>query len=170
MRNPTRREGFTLIELMITLAVVAIGISAMLLMQMQALKDGNQGKHRTGAAMIAQDQLERIQNTPFSDTALDVMSPAVWTTPPWLANTGDPTLAAGEIAVQVAQAGTGPVREIVYTVNYLVTPDDTTSPDPNLRRVDLEVLWTEDGVSNNKPTRTGQPTVAVSTMLVENDK
>ena len=164
------QEGFTLIELMITLAVVAFAVSAMLLMQIQALKDGNKGKHRTGAAMIAQDQLELIQNMPFSDTGLDVMSPAVWTTPPWLANTADATLNAGEVPINVAQAGTGPQREIVYLVNYLVTEDDPTTPNPDLRRVDLEVLWDEEGISNNKPTRTGRHTVAVSTMLVNNDR
>lgn len=170
MRRRRNQGGFTLIELMITLAVVAFGMSAMLLMQMQALKGGKQGKHRTGAAMIAQDQLERIQNMPFSDAGLDVMSPAVWTTPPWLANTADATLSAGEVPVTVAQAGVGPQREIVYTVNYLVTEDDAASPNPDMRRVDVEVLWNEDGISNNKPTRTGQPTVAVSTMLVNNDR
>jgi prepilin-type N-terminal cleavage/methylation domain-containing protein len=166
---PRGRGGFTLIELMITLAVVAVGLLSMLVMQVQAMKDGTRGRHRTGAAMIARDQVERIQNMPFSDAALDVMDPVAWTTPPWLDNGGDPTLNPGEIPVQVSQDG-GAVRELVYTVWYQVGPDDPADPNPDLRRVDLEVVWSEDGVNNNQPTRTGQPTVAVSTVLVNNDK
>jgi Tfp pilus assembly protein PilV len=164
-----RSGGFTLLEMMITFTVVAIGLLAMMVMQVQAMKEGTRSRHRTGAAMIARDQIERIQNMPFSDAALDVMDPAVWTTPPWLDNGGDPTLDPGEVPVQVTQPG-GDVREIVYTVWYLVTEDDPASPNEDLRRVDVEVVWTEDGVSNNKPTRTGQPTVAISTMVAENDR
>lgn len=168
-QQPTLRSGFTLLELMITLGIVAIGLLAMIMMQIQAMKDGTRGRHRTGAAMVARDEIERIQNMPFSDAALDVMDPLVWATPPWLDNSGDPTLAPGEIPVRVTQAG-GDVRELVYTVWYLVGPDDPASPNPDLRRVDLEVVWNEEGISNNQPTRTGAPTVAVSTVLVNNDK
>ena len=38
------------------------------------------------------------------------------------------------------------------------------------RNVDVEVLWNELGISNNRPTRTGQPTAALSTVLVDNDR
>jgi prepilin-type N-terminal cleavage/methylation domain-containing protein len=168
-RHTVQRSGFTLLELMITLGIVAVGLLAMVMMQIQAMKDGSRGRHRTGAAMIARDEIERIQNMPFSDTGLDVMDPLVWATPPWLDNASDPTLAPGEVPVQVSQAG-GDVRELVYTVWYLVGPDDPGSPNPDLRRVDLEVVWNEEGINNNQPTRTGQPTVAVSTVLVNNDR
>jgi hypothetical protein len=155
--------------MVITMTVLGIGLLAMVMLQIQAYKDGSRGRHRTGAAMVARDQVELIQNTAFSDTALDVMNPLVWTTPPWLANTGDPTLNAGEIPVRVTQSG-GDVRDLVYTVWYLVGPDDPASPNAGLRRVDLEVIWNEEGISNTRPTRTGQPTVAVSTILVDNDR
>jgi prepilin-type N-terminal cleavage/methylation domain-containing protein len=172
-RQATRRnllgEGFTLLEVMITLTIVAVGLLAMISLQMQALRDGTRSRHRSGATMIVRDQIERIENMPFSDASLDVMDPATWTTPPWLDNAGDPALNAGEIPVTVTQAG-GSTREIIYSVWYLVTEDDPVSPDEDLRRVDVEVVWTEPGISNNRPTRTGQPTVAVSTMLVDNDR
>jgi Tfp pilus assembly protein PilV len=164
-----RAGGFTLLELMITFAVAAVGLTALMLMQLQALGEGARGKHRTGAAILARDQIEQIQSMPFSDAALDVMDPATWTTPPWLANTGDPVLNPGEVAVEVTQAG-GDVQELVYTVFYLVTEDDPVDPDDDLRRVDLEVVWTEEGVPNNKPTRTGLPTVALSTLVVDNNR
>ena len=55
--------------------------------------------------MIARDQIERIENMPFSDTALDVMDPVTWATPPWLDNSSDPDLGPGDIPVTVTQAG-----------------------------------------------------------------
>jgi prepilin-type N-terminal cleavage/methylation domain-containing protein len=71
--NPRRgsgraRAGFTLIELMITLTVLGTGLLAMLVLQTQALADGARGKHTSGAAMVARDQLERIQLTPSATT------------------------------------------------------------------------------------------------------
>ncbi|HEY8156883.1 MAG TPA: prepilin-type N-terminal cleavage/methylation domain-containing protein [Myxococcota bacterium] len=158
------QRGFTLIELMITLTVLGTGLLAMLVLQTQALADGARGKHTSGAAMVARDQLERIQLTPFSDPDLQ---PTDWVTPPWIDNTGDPDLAAGEIAMRVRQPG-GSVIEKVYTVWYKVIADPAGNTD--LRFLDLEVVWNEAKISNSRPTRTGQPTVALSTLLVNNDK
>lgn len=158
------RGGFTLIELMITLTVLGTGLLAMLVLQTQALADGARGKHTTGAAMIARDQLERIQLTPFSDADLQ---PVGWATPPWLDNAGDPDLGPGEVAVRVMQPG-GAVIEQAYTVWYRVLAGPGGNTD--LRFLDLEVVWNEARISNVRPTRTGQPTVALSTMLVNNDR
>jgi prepilin-type N-terminal cleavage/methylation domain-containing protein len=157
-------SGFTLIELMITLTVLGTGLLAMLVLQTQALADGARGKHNSGAAMVARDQLERIQLMPFSD---DDLQPVDWQTAPWLDNTGDPDLAAGEVAVRVAQPG-GTSIEQVYTVWYRVIAGPGGNTD--LRFLDLEVVWNEAKISNNRPTRTGQPTVALSTVIVNNDK
>jgi prepilin-type N-terminal cleavage/methylation domain-containing protein len=164
LRRMRARAGFTLIELMITLTVLGTGLLAMLVLQTQALADGARGKHTAGAAMVARDQLERIQNTPFSD---DDLQPTDWATPPWLDNVGDPDLAAGEVAARVTQPG-GAVIEKVYTVWYKVIAGPGGNSD--LRFVDLEVVWDEAKISNNRPTRTGKPTVALSTLLVNNDR
>ena len=104
---------------------------------------------------------------PFSDADLVPGSPPVWATPPWLDNGGDPSLNPGEIPVRVTQPG-GTTTVLIYTVNYRVLPDAGGNTD--VRNVDVEVLWNELGVSNNRPTRTGQPTAALSTVLVNNDR
>jgi prepilin-type N-terminal cleavage/methylation domain-containing protein len=161
---PHARGAFTLIELMITLTVLGSGLLAMLVLQTQALADGARGKHTTGAAMVARDQIEQVQLTPFSDASLQ---PTDWTTPPWLDNTGDPVLGPGDVAVSVTQPG-GDVIEKIYTVWYKVIADPGGNTD--LRFVDLEVVWDEAKISNNRPTRTGKPTMALSTLLVNNDK
>lgn len=158
------RAGFTLIELMITLTILGTGMLAMLVLQTQALADGARGKHTTGAAMVAKDQLERIQRMPFAGADLQ---PVAWGSPPWIPNTGDPVLGPGDVGVRVTQQG-GDVFEKIYTVWYRVIADP--GGNPQIRFVDLEVVWDEAKISNNRPTRTGQPTVALSTVIVNNDR
>jgi prepilin-type N-terminal cleavage/methylation domain-containing protein len=156
------RAGFTLIELLITLTILGTGMMAMLMLQTQALADGARGKHTSGAAMVAKDQLERIQRMPFSSADLQ---PVAWATVPWIPNTGDPVLGPGDVAMTVTQPG-GVVTEEIYTVWYRVI----TNANAQLRFVDLEVVWNEAGISNNRPTRTGLPTVALATVIVNNDE
>jgi hypothetical protein len=62
----------------------------------------------------------------------------------------------------------GTATVLIYTVNYRVLPDPGGNAE--IRDVDVEVLWNELGISNNRPTRTGQPTAALSTVLVDNDR
>ena len=161
---PREQGGFTLIEVMVALSVLAVGLLALLLMQAQTIRDGSRGKHSTTAAMLARDQLEQIQRMPYSDPDL---APVVWTTPPWLANGANPALNPGEIPARVGNAR-GTVTEQLYTVFYRVIADPGGNPD--LRSIDLEVAWNEAGISNNRPTRTGLPTVALSTLMVDNDR
>ena len=157
-------DGFTLLEVMISLGILGVGLMAVIILQVSALREGSRARHTTAAAMIVRDQLERIQRIPYSSTDLD---PVAWTTPPWLANGGNPALNPGEVPVRVTQSS-GTATEHVYTVFYRVTAD--AGGNANLRDVDVEVTWTEDGISNNRPTRTGRPTAAVSTVILNNDR
>lgn len=157
------QHGFTLLEVMIAMTILAVGLLALLMAQAQAITDGSRGRHTQTAAAVARDQMERIQRMPFGDAALQ---PTSWGTPPWIPNDTSP-LAPGEVPVRVTAAD-GTSTEMVYTVNYRVQADPGGNVD--LRQVDLEVTWTEEGMSNAKPTRTGFPTAALSTVLVDNDR
>jgi prepilin-type N-terminal cleavage/methylation domain-containing protein len=156
--------GFTLVEVMITLAILAAGLLAMVVLQVRAQQDGSRGRHWTTGAMLARDQIEQIQRMPFSSADL---VPVGWTTPPWLANTANPDLGPGEIALTVAQQS-GTVTDMIYTVFYQVIADPGGNAD--LRYVDLEVTWNDPEIDNAGRTRTGLPTAAVSTLLVNNDR
>ena len=148
--------GFTLLEVLVTLAVLAVGLLALLIMQVYALSGGPQSRHSTTGSMIARDQIELIQRMPFSDTNLQ---PTTWTTVPWL--TG------GQLPIRVTQPG-GDITENTYTIFYRVLAGPGGNAD--LRFVDVEVTWEEKDVANNRPTRTGRPTAALSTLLVNNDR
>ena len=57
---------------------------------------------------------------------------------------------------------------MVYTAFYQVLADPGGNAD--LRYVDLEVTWSDPETDNTGRTRTGLPTAAVSTLLVNNDR
>jgi Tfp pilus assembly protein PilV len=160
-----RNGGFTIVEVMITTFLLGVGMLGLMLMQIYALQHGKRAKHRTGGSMIVRDQIERIQNMPFSDSDLDVMDPVTWTRVPWLTSTGT----NGEVPVTV-QDSSGSQNEIIYTAWYRVKADPIDPSEDLVRQVDLELIWQEQGVANNEPTRTGQPTVAIATVLVNNDR
>jgi type IV pilus assembly protein PilV len=60
------QRGFTLIEVMIALVVLAMGMATMGAMQLHALRGGNSGRHATQAASLAKGQMEQLQSLAWS--------------------------------------------------------------------------------------------------------
>ncbi|MCG8591669.1 MAG: prepilin-type N-terminal cleavage/methylation domain-containing protein [Proteobacteria bacterium] len=159
-RRDARRRGFSLIEVMAALGVLAFGLLTLAIMQLYALRDGAKGRHFATAAMIARTQIEEIQRAPFSTIAA-----TGWAgTPAWITNAG---LTVGAVPVQMVSPDSGTYTEQTYNVAWQVT---AVGGNTDVFNVDVEVTWTErDGVTT-KPTRTGLPTVGLSTIVVNNDR
>lgn len=64
--------GFTLIETMIALMILAIGILGILGMQGTAIKGNAQAKRITEISALASDQVEKLMRLAYDDPALDV--------------------------------------------------------------------------------------------------
>ena len=64
-------RGFTLIEVMITGFILAIGILAMSTMQMKSMDSNSSAFSRSSATAIAQNILEELKRLPFNDPNLD---------------------------------------------------------------------------------------------------
>lgn len=159
-RRVRGEQGFSLLEVTISLAILAFGLMALALMQLHALRDGAKGRHHTTAAMIARDQLEQVQRAPFSQIAPVAFGAA----PAWMAASG---LTVGPVNVQVASPA-GVFTEQTYNVAWQIA---AVAGNPDLMSVDVEVNWLEDnGFAGTKPTRTGLPTVTLSSIIVDNDR
>jgi len=123
----------TLVEVMIALAILGVGLLAMLAMQVSAMRSGKYGRHTTEAAQLGRDQMEFIHRLDWGDP---LMAPTAWTAP-----------VATPVVVQSAS---GPQQEMIYNVSYRVTNDGI---DPNLRLVDVRVTWTEMNAPAGAPPR-----------------
>lgn len=134
-----RREGFTLIEVMIALSILAVGLLTVAAAQLYAMRGGSSGRHASDAATIAHSQLEDFQRMDFADADFADTAGA------WQDGVVPPELGVVEILG-------GTLTEMTYTLQYRI--DDV---DPNLKAVDVRVNWDE-------PQRPGR-SVTLSTMV-----
>jgi type IV pilus assembly protein PilV len=62
-----RGEGFTLIEVMMTLVILSIGLIALASMQISAMRGNSFSRRMTTAASVAEQVLEQVKNTPYNN-------------------------------------------------------------------------------------------------------
>jgi prepilin-type N-terminal cleavage/methylation domain-containing protein len=62
-----KEKGFTLVEVLIAVMVLAIAFLAMYQMQAMAVRGNETGNQVTIATMLAQDKMEEIRNTNYDD-------------------------------------------------------------------------------------------------------
>jgi type IV pilus assembly protein PilV len=68
--NPCDKRGFTLIEVMVTLVILAFGMMASIVGIMATLDHNMINEMRNEAIKIAQEQEEAVRNTPYVNIAL----------------------------------------------------------------------------------------------------
>ncbi|MCJ7547777.1 MAG: prepilin-type N-terminal cleavage/methylation domain-containing protein [Deltaproteobacteria bacterium] len=69
-------KGFTLIEVMIAVVILAVGLLALMAMQIVSIKANAFSSEMTYSTMLAQQQLETLRNLPFTDAALAAVPPS----------------------------------------------------------------------------------------------
>jgi type IV pilus assembly protein PilV len=114
--------GFTLIEIMIAMAVLGLGLIALAAMQLQALRFGSSGKHVSQAAVIARVKMEEFQRMPWASVAT-----TAWTTP------------VTEYAEVLGEGGT--VNEQAFDLSWRIA--DLIAN--RTRAIDVQVTWDEPG-------------------------
>ena len=122
--------GFTLIEVMIAIGILAFGLLALTTMQIKAMHGGNRGRHASNAAAIAENKMEQLQQDPWAsipDTGGFVADPAA------------------QNNVQLDGASS---NERTYNVSYQITDLEATFT----RAIDVTVSWTEEGGENRSIT------------------
>ncbi len=142
MARPRRRasaDGFTLIEVVIAIAVLGFGLLTLAIMQLQALSQGSAGRHTSDAAAVARTHVEQVMRLPWSE--LDVAQGiGTWTNPSWAG-------AGPTVNVNVDMPGGGTAVEHTYNVQWRVTDVGTNQC---LRDVEIRVSWAEEGLPANK--------------------
>jgi type IV pilus assembly protein PilV len=122
-----RREGLTLLELLVAMTILSIGLLGLLAMQTQALQGSRHGRHVSEAARVAEQQMEFLQRQPWA--AIPV---SAWSAPRTVVGPSN---------------GLGPGQGQNYTVIWRVQ----AGPDPALRLLDVQVNWRDPDAPVNSP-------------------
>ena len=65
-----RREGFTLLEVVVAFSMFGVGMLSLTAMQLHAIRAGSSGRHASQAATIAQTRMEQLQRLRWTNAAL----------------------------------------------------------------------------------------------------
>ncbi len=123
------RDGFTLIEVVVAMGILATGLLAVSAAQLYAMRGGRSGRHTTDAAEYAQSQVEVFERMDFADAALDA-------TGGWTSN------GVVQPSSQVQTAG-APVTEQAYALRYRIANGALVSGRLFMKTIDVQVTWDE---------------------------
>jgi prepilin-type N-terminal cleavage/methylation domain-containing protein len=131
MRNPVIRaesqsdSGYTLIEVMIAMAILGIGLLSIAVAQLSAMKVSSRSKNLQQAMFLAREQLDDLEalppGAPVLNTAAVIADPA-----------------------NPIQIGNDPTDETRFSRQTTVTVND---PSANLARVKVVVTWNTTNVT-----------------------
>ena len=115
--------GFTLIEVMITISILAFGFLSLAAMQIHAIHGSDRGRHATHAAAIAENKMEQLQQDPWADIGV----------------TGG--FVADPAEQSIVRLDGGSSLERTYNVSYQIVDLQPTFT----RAIDVQVSWAEEG-------------------------
>ena len=114
------RSGFSLIEILIAMAVIGIGFLAAATMQGMSISSNTKSRHWTSASYLCQDKFEHFRNVPFEDVTT-----------------------AGSPEANIDELGN---PGGIFTRTWTVAMD---TPAALMRTVTVTVSWVEKGVNRS---------------------
>ena len=137
------QQGFSLIEAMIAMVILSVGLLAVGLMQISAIKGNTNALSRTDGVAMAQSVMDRLRGLPIDDALLSDVDPASTNLDDGRAAGGAPddTLAGHSEGLVTGPNGQN------YTVFWNVDED---TPVANAKTVRVFVYWTDQKFGLNR--------------------
>ncbi len=128
LRQPLNKKGFTIIEVMIAMTILAIGLLSIGTMQITAVKGNKIAMDISRASYLAESKLEELLSMPFVNAD------------------GVDTNSNGPVGLDAATTDTADRFEINgrYTVFWNIADD---FPFNNTKTIKIIVIWRNKGVS-----------------------
>jgi Tfp pilus assembly protein PilV len=104
MKSRKSREGFTLIEVVFALGLFVLALGALPGVLVRAVQSNGYARRLTTATHLAQDKLETIRNTPYTNVTSgqdQTTEGAITYTRQWTVSSG-PTTTTRQVAVTVS--------------------------------------------------------------------
>lgn len=131
-----QENGFSLLEVLIALVILAIGLLAVAQMQITAIKSNAFGSGMTSASSLASNALESLIALPYTDVKLI----APYNAPPI-----DPlSIANNKDTISMDTNVEGGVNNESYTRVYWV---QNNTPRVGMKQITVRVIWTD---ANNR--------------------
>jgi len=114
-------KGFTLLEVMISLVILAIGLLGLASLQVMAIKGNSFGQQMTVASTMAQNQLEQLRrstlaNGTFNDSVTD--QNGITYARSWTITLDSPQAGANTVVITITWSGpTGQGGEATRSIN-----------------------------------------------------
>lgn len=152
MRRPMRQRGFSLLEVLIALAVMGIGMLGVAMLLTRSMSNMRSSRGSSTGNAIIQQVTEQAQRQPWATFNTAVTN---WTAPTWYVTENQAACGggcpAGQVVVTTRQHVGGSSQTIVqdvYQVSWKNVIGSATSSEgvpANVVRVDLRVQWTDRG-------------------------
>ena len=131
-RREQRRRGFSLVEVMVAMGILAVGVLAATAGQLAAIKLSSASKANGLALSLAEQQMEEFQSTTMADVLAE-MAQASYPDDPNNPITLDP----------------GGGTAMAFQRSWLIEPD---TPEVGITRITVNVLW-QDAIGNFRTAR-----------------
>ena len=123
-------EGFTLIEILITIGILAFGLLAVASMQVSAIRGNDFSSNVTEATVLAQDKLELLSTLPYAHGDLQDQD-----------GDFDSGLADSGAGADYSETPAAPFSR--YTVSWNVAENN---PVPDAKTIRVIVTWRDRGI------------------------